>query len=376
MESTRMVLLPVILWAILVLVPAPAAAQTTHVVTVGDNFFNPSNLTIQAGDTVEWRNASGGNTHNVSANNGSFTSPSGSSFTYSQTFNTAGSTVNYRCTFHSGMTGVITVQGGTTTSPDIAVQSVDAENGTYEPGDSIDIDIGLQNSGNAASGGFTITYYASTNTTINTSDTSLGSDARASLNAGQSSNFTATGTLPASLAPGNYFIGAVVSLADSNSANNSNHDPTTITVQSAPVAFEINAGLNDSWYNPTTGGQGFFITVFPDIGKMFLAWFTYDTQRPPGTVTAQLGDPGHRWLTAFGDYSGDTATLAVELTEGGIFDTSPPAPTQSPDGTITVEFTSCTAGTVSFNIPSAGTSGSVAIQRIALDNVPFCESLQ
>ena len=35
--------------------------------------------------------------------------------------------------------------------------------------------------------------------------------------------------------------------------------------------FLINAGLNDAWYNPATDGQGFFITVFPDIGYVLLA---------------------------------------------------------------------------------------------------------
>jgi hypothetical protein len=36
--------------------------------------------------------------------------------------------------------------------------------------------------------------------------------------------------------------------------------------------FGINAGLNDTWYFPDTSGQGFFITVFPDLGYVSLAW--------------------------------------------------------------------------------------------------------
>jgi hypothetical protein len=141
----------------------------------------------------------------------------------------------------------------------------------------------------------------------------------------------------------------------------------------------INYGLNDSWFNPAVGlvsGQGFFITVFPDSQEMFLAWFTYDIDRPPGSVTAQLGDPGHRWLTAFGGYSGDTATLNIEVTKGGVFDSATPPTTQGPDGTITVTFTDCNTGEVSYNIPSVGKSGVVPIQRIALDNVPLCEAQQ
>ena len=88
--------------------------------------------------------------------------------------------------------------------------------------------------------------------------------------------------------------------------------------------FEINAGLNDAWWDPETSGQGFFITVFPDGGTLFLAWFTYDTERPPDDIEAFLGEPGHRWLTAFGAIEGNIAVLEVETTSGGLFDQSPP----------------------------------------------------
>lgn len=140
-------------------------------------------------------------------------------------------------------------------------------------------------------------------------------------------------------------------------------------------AIAINAGLNDAWWNPDTPGQGFFITVFPSIEMMFLAWFTYDTERPAGNVEANLGEPGHRWLTAFGPYSGNLAELEVELTSGGIFDSANPAPEQVEDGTIQLEFSGCNAATVTYDIVSAGVAGAVPIERLALDNVPACEVL-
>src|SRR5210317_359371 len=105
----------------------------------------------------------------------------------------------------------------------------------------------------------------------------------------------------------------------------------------AKPAFEINAGLNDAWVTPGIPGQGFFIMVFPDLGLMFLAWFTYDTQRPDDSIVALLGEPGHRWLTALGAFDGDTAELNVELTRGGVFNSPSPDPAQEPDGTITIE---------------------------------------
>jgi len=141
--------------------------------------------------------------------------------------------------------------------------------------------------------------------------------------------------------------------------------------------FVINAGLNDAWFNPATNGQGFLITVFPEDKQMFLAWFTYDMERPPEDVTAMLGDPGHRWLTAQGPYDGNTANLTIFVTEGGVFDSAEPATSTDPDGdgTLTLEFAGCTEGLVNYEITSLGISGEIPIQRIVQDNVPLCEAL-
>lgn len=147
-----------------------------------------------------------------------------------------------------------------------------------------------------------------------------------------------------------------------------------ITVAGAAPVFQINAGLNDAWFNPATPGQGFFVNVFPDIGQMFVAWFTYDVQRPDGSVVAGLGEPGHRWLTALGPYADDQAVLDVEFTAGGVFNAAEPAPGQTKNGTLTLEFTGCNAGTLTYNLPSLTLSGSVSIQRIALDNLPACQA--
>ena len=143
------------------------------------------------------------------------------------------------------------------------------------------------------------------------------------------------------------------------------------------LGIQINAGLNDAWYNPFTDGQGFLITVFPDIQEMFVAWFTYDTERPPEDVTAMLGEPGHRWLTAQGPYEGNTANLTIFVTEGGVFDSAEPATSTDldGDGILTLEFADCSEGLVNYEITSLGISGEIPIQRIAPDNISLCESL-
>jgi hypothetical protein len=136
--------------------------------------------------------------------------------------------------------------------------------------------------------------------------------------------------------------------------------------------FVINSGLNDAWYDPTLDGQGFTVSVFEDKGTVFLAWFTYDTELPASGATANLGDPGQRWLTAQGEYEGRQAELVVYSPSGGIFNTSPPKPELDPIGSITLEFEDCYTGTVSYDLPGIGRSGTIPIQRVATDNVCNC----
>jgi hypothetical protein len=143
--------------------------------------------------------------------------------------------------------------------------------------------------------------------------------------------------------------------------------------------MQINAGLNDAWYNPITTGQGFFITVFPDLGFVSMAWFTYDTELPPPDAMANLGDAGHRWLTAVGPYSDNQAVMNIDLTSGGIFDTATDVQHTEPpgsDGTLILTFDSCNSGTVEYNIPSINRQGTVPIERVAGDNIALCEALK
>ena len=153
---------------------------------------------------------------------------------------------------------------------------------------------------------------------------------------------------------------------------------STDAVTPAPENFVMNAGLNDAWYNPITDGQGFFITVFPDLNLVNLAWFTYDTELPVDESSANLGSAGHRWLTALGPIEGDTAVLNIDIASGGLFDTAIEVEHTSPpgsDGTITLTFSDCGSGLVEYDIPSINRQGSVPIQRVANDNIALCEAL-
>jgi hypothetical protein len=156
--------------------------------------------------------------------------------------------------------------------------------------------------------------------------------------------------------------------------------------------FEINAGLNDAWVSQDAPLQGMFVTVFPDLELIFLAWFTFDSvplaqaqeinQESSGqfekTVnsSAMFGADDQRWVTAVGSFSGDSASLKAELTTGGIFHSSDPTPSQDTEyGTINLKFNGCSDAIVDYNFPSAMLSGQFNIGRVLNDNVALCEAL-
>jgi len=98
------------------------SAQTSHNVTVSNDKFSPSNLSITVGDEVIWSNTEG--SHNVNGKTStfpnnpiSFGNDLGSGWTYKFTFSTAG-TYDYQCDPHGamGMLGRVVVNPKTVTS--------------------------------------------------------------------------------------------------------------------------------------------------------------------------------------------------------------------------------------------------------------------
>jgi hypothetical protein len=108
---------------------------------------------------------------------------------------------------------------------------------------------------------------------------------------------------------------------------------------------------------------------------MFAGWFTYDQERPDDSAYHRIGDPGHRWFTAQGSYHGDFADLRLILTSGGEFLSDRPAPQNEYYGTLEIQFSSCNAATVRYEIPSVQMSGEFPLERISDENVELCLQL-
>ena len=130
------------------------------------------------------------------------------------------------------MTGVINVQGGGGGQFDLRLDDISVNNNiSYQAGGSIAIETDVENLSANDSTAYSVSYYISTDAQITAGDTLLGSANRPSLQAGEDVDFTVNMTLPGSLVPGNYFIGGILNVNDSNSANNTNLENEAIVVQ-------------------------------------------------------------------------------------------------------------------------------------------------
>ena len=115
MLRTRLATLAFAALAVAVLTPTAGRAVTVEVTVGPGNSFSPADVTIQAGDSVRW--VSAGGSHNVAADDGSFTSGApGSGWNFTRAFPAAG-TFPYYCEVHGapgglGMSGSVTVQAG------------------------------------------------------------------------------------------------------------------------------------------------------------------------------------------------------------------------------------------------------------------------
>jgi plastocyanin len=127
----------------------------------------------------------------------------------------------------------------------------------------------------------------------------------------------------------------------------------TVTGGTPTPTFAIGLGISGTWYNPATSGQGFVLDAVPTINSLAVGWFTWSA------TTAGAYD----WFSALGPINGDSATVELRRTSGGLFNDPRPV-TSTPVGSATFKFTSCTQGTVTYNRTDIGQSGTIPIQRL------------
>ena len=125
--------------------------------------------------------------------------------------------------------------GGTTVValPDLTVAEVSAPT-TAAAGGSIQVDAKIDNVGHAPTGSFRTTIFLSDDATISSADVALTSCSVDGLDPGASASCSASVTIPASTAPGVYFVGALADdqaeVDESDEANNTGTAPANTAV--------------------------------------------------------------------------------------------------------------------------------------------------
>lgn len=128
----------------------------------------------------------------------------------------------------------------------------------------------------------------------------------------------------------------------------------------AAGAFEIEAGISGSWYDPAQDGHGFLVEVLAG-GRLAAYWFTYD------------GQGNQAWLAGVGTIQGNTATVPVILTRGGVFGPAfePGAVDRQGWGSLTFTFDSCDTGSVAYNVGFG--AGTLALRRLTRPEGLVCD---
>jgi len=121
------------------------------------------------------------------------------------------------------------------------------------------------------------------------------------------------------------------------------------------AGFTIGPPMSATWYNPAESGHGVMVHLL-DAESAWMCWFTFDLA-------------GNRaWICSLGTVAGDTLDFSdAFVVEGGnfppLFDAS--RIVEVPWGRITVTFTGCDAGTMTWTTGAAGfQSGSMPIARL------------
>ena len=162
-----------------------------------------------------------------------------SATSYSHTGLTAGSARHYRVSaINSAGTGpasnvAIATTDSAEADPDLVVQSPTVTNSSPAAGVSFTLSATVRNQGRGSSGSTTLRYYRSSDSTISTSDTEVGTDPVGGLAASGTSRESINLTAPASA--GTYHYGACVApVSGESSTGNNCSEAVTVTVVDRP----------------------------------------------------------------------------------------------------------------------------------------------
>ena len=148
----------------------------------------------------------------------------------------------------------IAVTVSAATAPDLVVGAPSVSDSSPTTGESFTLSATVRNQGDGLSESTTLLYFRSTNSTISSSDTAVGTDPVSGLSASGTSPESISLTAPSTA--GTYYYGACVALVsgESNTGNNcSSGVAVTVSVATAPDLVVGTPSVSDS--SPTAGAS-------------------------------------------------------------------------------------------------------------------------
>ena len=166
------------------------------------------------------------------------------------------------------------------TAPDLTVDTPTVDDSSPAGGESFTLSVTVRNQGDGSSGSTTLRYYRSTDSTITSSDTSVGTDSVSGLNASGSGDESIDLTAPDT--PGTYYYGACVdSVSGESDTTNNCSSAVTVTVSAAPAPDP------DPGPTPTPTGQAVTGSVTSCQGEQVAPGIDSYRITIDGTVTAK-----------------------------------------------------------------------------------------
>lgn len=232
-----------LLLAALAGLPAAASFAATNVVTIGNYWFSPTNLTINPGDTVVWSNIVL-TAHDSTSSSGLWNSPQlAQNKTFSYTFTNTG-TYPYICALHivshPEQTGTVSVVSSPNLPPTVLITN--PPNGTVF---GVPANVTIEASASDSDGSVTNVQFLVGSTVLS--------------NRTSAPYVATTNSLPA----GNYTLSAIAS--DNNGAKATNSLSISVT-NPPPSSVTI--------LNPTHNGTSFSFTFATQVGYTYTAQFT------------------------------------------------------------------------------------------------------
>ena len=201
------------------------------------------------------------------------------------------------------------------TNPDLTVGSPSVNDSSPETGGSFTLSAMVTNSGDAQAAATTLRYYRSTDATITSSDTQVGTDAVGGLGAGATSSESISLTAPSTA--GTYYYGACVDAVTGESSTTNNCSSSVqVTVSAPPVQTnpDLTVGspsVNDS--SPETGGSFTLSATVTNSGDAQAAATTLRYYRSTdATITSSDTQVGTDAVGGLG--AGATSSESISLT--------------------------------------------------------------